>query len=132
MSDWNFLNSHRIRTGAYASDDSFGFCGAFNFALEGEARRILCIASDGMGWQHVSVSFGASNRKCPSWEIMCRVKDLFWEPTDWVCQFHPAASEYRNLHEGCLHLWRPTSEKLPTPLAIMVAPPPKQELDYAR
>jgi hypothetical protein len=53
------------------------------------------------------------------------VKDLFWELEDWVVQFHPAQSEYVNHHPGCLHLWRPLVEKLPTPLAIMVGPKPK-------
>lgn len=120
MSDWNFLNKHRVRTGHFASADSFGFNGAFEFALPGEARRIFVIASDGMGWQHVSVSFGAKSKSTPSWDLMCRVKDLFWEDSDCVVQFHPPKSEYVNNHVACLHLWRSLDAPQPMPQSIMV------------
>ena len=128
MSDWPFLNQHRIRKGPFASDESCGFNGAFSFALPGEARRIFCIASDSSEqpdglvlprWQHVSVSFG-QNTKTPCWEIMCKVKDLFFEPEDVVMQLHPAKSRYISLHNGCLHLWRPLEEKIPLPPEIYV------------
>ena len=120
MSDWTFLNRHRLRQGRLASDKTYGFNGAFAFAVPGEARLVCVIASDGLCWQHVSVSFGAHNHKIPSWEIMCRVKDLFWEPEDWVVQFHPAKSQSVNFHPGCLHLWRPLAQPLPTPPAETV------------
>lgn len=119
MSDWNFLNKHRLRTGQFASDESFGFNGAFQFRVAGENRTLRVIASDGMDWQHVSVSFGAV-RGTPSWEVMCKVKELFWEPEDWVVQFHPAESEYVNMHHGCLHLWRCLNAEQPKPNSIMV------------
>lgn len=122
MSDWIFLNKQRCRAlGDFYSDESFGFNGVFCFNLPGETRPIYCICSDGLGWQHVSVSFGKGAKRCPSWEIMCRVKDLFWEPTDWVVQFHPPASEYVNNHPGCLHLWRCIDGRsFPTPPAELV------------
>jgi hypothetical protein len=132
MSDWLFLNKHRVRAASatippqYVSDDSYGFNGLFRLPKDGEIVR--CIASDGTDcederfkWQHVSVSVEMDKRP-PRWGLMCWVKDLFWEPEDWVCQFHPAKSEYVNYHPACLHLWRPLKEKLPTPLAIMVGP----------
>jgi hypothetical protein len=119
MSNWNFLNNHRIGSGMFKSDASFGFNGLFGFALPGEARKIRCIASDGAGWEHVSVSFFGST-KTPSWEIMCRVKDLFWDESDWVIQFHPPKDEYVNNHPGCLHLWRSLDSKQPTPPSILV------------
>jgi hypothetical protein len=78
-------------------------------------------------WQHVSVSI-EHDKQPPRWKIMCYVKDLFWEPEDWVCQFHPAKSEYVNYNPACLHLWRPLVEKLPTPLAIMVGPKQKTKM----
>jgi hypothetical protein len=127
MSDWKFLNLHRFKKPSdralsmYWSEDSDGFNGLFRFVLD--TRWVRCIASDGMDWQHVSVSIEESQHP-PTWNMMCKVKDLFWEPEDWVCQFHPAHSEYVNHHPGCLHLWRPTAEKLPTPLSIMVGPKP--------
>lgn len=119
MSNWVFLNENRIRKGIYASTPDAGFNGAFTFMLPGEARRIYCIASDGEGWQHVSVSFGP-NKSTPSWELMCKIKELFFEDEDAVVQFHPAKSQYVNNHAGCLHLWRPTEQTVPTPPPEMV------------
>mgnify|MGYP001594984787 CR=1 FL=1 len=133
MSDWTFLNKHRVREATitvpamYASDDSYGFNGLFRLPKDGQTIR--CVASDGTGapdderfaWQHVSVSIEFDKRP-PRWDVMCWVKDLFWEPEDWVVQFHPAKSEYVNFHRACLHLWRPLKEKMPTPHHIMVGP----------
>jgi len=51
---------------------------------------------------------------------MCAVRDLFFEPDDWVVQFHPPAKEYVNNHPGCLHLWRPLDKPIPTPDSIMI------------
>lgn len=121
MSNWNFLNKHRVRRGAFASTSEDGFNGAFGFPLPGEARMVCVIASNGMGWDHVSVSFGQASKKTPSWEVMCAVKDLFWEPEDVVIQFHPKKSEYISNHPGCLHMWRCTDgREQPMPPAIMV------------
>lgn len=120
MSDWTFLNHQRVRYGAFASDESFGFAGMFEFALPGEPRRIRCLCSDGEGWQHVSVSFGPDAKHTPSWELMCRIKDLFWEDEDVVVQFHPPKSQYVNNHAYCLHLWRSLGEPQPIPPSILV------------
>lgn len=91
--------------------------GAFMVPFEGRDLRV--IASDGMGWEHVSVSL---RNRTPNWREMCLIKDLFWDPEDVVIQFHPRASEYVNFHAFCLHLWRPIGVELPTPPAIMVGP----------
>lgn len=59
--------------------------------------------------EHVSISCFKRNR-LPSWEIMCRTKELFWKPEEMVVQIHPAESRYvhgvGNL-KNVLHLWRP-------------------------
>jgi len=123
MSDWKFLSQHRHRGGIagimqkYISDDSDGFNGLFRFMCKGILVR--CIASDGEGWQHVSVTIEGEKRP-PPWDVMCEIKDLFWQDEDVVIQFHPAKSQYINNHSGCLHLWRPTAEKLPIPPTILV------------
>lgn len=132
MSDWPFLNKYRVRVATpmiperYCSDESYGFNGMFRLPREGGTVR--CVASDGSEmegpqwkWQHVSVAV-EGDRRPPKWALMCWVKDLFWEPEDWVVQFHPAHSEYGNFHPHCLHLWRPLLAKLPTPLSLMVGP----------
>lgn len=52
---------------------------------------------------------------------MCKIKDLFWEAQDCVCQFHPPKTEYVNNHAGCLHLWKCIDgREFPTPDSIMV------------
>lgn len=127
MSDWAFLHASRVRYGFYGSDDSAGFNGMFEFSLPGEARKIRCIASDCSEmpdgtprWQHVSVSFGPGSKHCPSWELMCRIKDLFWEPEEAVMQLHPPRSRWVNNHPGCLHLWRPLDAQIPLPPGFFV------------
>lgn len=63
-------------------------------------------------WEHVSVS---CEDRCPTWEEMQRVKELFWRDDETVIQFHPPKSEYVNHHQYCLHLWKPPySVELPS------------------
>lgn len=116
MSDWKTINAGRCHVGTFASDDCDGFNGFFKLFVAFQWVKI--IASDGEGWRHVSVSRLDSN-KVPTWEMMCAVKDLFWEPQAWVVQFHPAHSEYINNHPGCLHLWQPLDAPMPTPPSIL-------------
>lgn len=60
-------------------------------------------ASDGEGWEHVSVSHVS---RIPNWAEMCVIKDMFWGPEDLVIQFHPPKEDYVNDHPNVLHLWR--------------------------
>jgi len=80
-------------------------------------QKFMVIASNGMGWEHVSVS---RKDRCPTWAEMCQIKDLFWDDADCVVQYHPPHSEYVNNHPYCLHMWRPTGVALPIPDSIMV------------
>lgn len=110
-------NKYRIRDGRLGSDDSIGNAGAF--AIPNKGKVFFVIASDGCGWEHVSVHIDGS-KKTPNWSEMCFIKDLFWDEEDCVVQYHPAKSQYVNTHPGVLHLWRPIKEKLPTPPIFMV------------
>ena len=64
--------------------------------------------------EHVSVS-SFKRKQIPSWEIMCRVKDMFFRPDEMVVQIHPTEDRYlhgvsspgRKPLENVLHLWRP-------------------------
>lgn len=114
----------RIRIGRLASEEGDG---AFEIMMPG-GEKFFVIASTGMGWEHVSVSLVRVNRlkRCPNWEEMCFVKELFWEPEDVVVQYHPAQSEYVKCHEFVLHLWRPTGQELPRPIPAMVGPLPRK------
>lgn len=86
------------------------------FEIRWQDKRVFIISSDGMGWEHVSVS---TPNETPSWDLMCYVKDLFWSGEEWVIQFHPAKSDYINCHPHCLHLWKPTDQAFPTPPSIL-------------
>jgi hypothetical protein len=107
------------KAGAWSSDETFGNNGAFlippYLARKRPALRIM--VSDGLGWEHVSVSTAS---RCPTWEEMCFVKDLFWDEEDCVMQLHPPRSEWVNNHPYCLHLWRPTEQEIPRPMNEMV------------
>ena len=105
-----------IKGSPYASDSSYGNNGAF--AIPRNFKLLGVIASDGGGWEHVSVSTGRDN--CPTWEDMCFIKGMFWDPEDCVIQLHPPKSEYVNVHNYCLHLWRPVGQEIPRPPRWMV------------
>ena len=85
--------------------------------VPGPFRELTIIFSDGLGWEHVSVS---TPSRVPNWDEMCFVKNLFWSADDVVVQFHPAAADYVNHHPYCLHLWRPNGINFPTPAPILV------------
>jgi hypothetical protein len=115
----------RITKGHGASDKGFGNNGAFWVPIKGArgglAAPFKAIASDGAGWEHVSVSLP---KRCPTWDEMCIIKDLFWDPTDAVIQIHPPKAEYVSYHPYCLHLWRKTGTNafFEAPPSILVGP----------
>lgn len=106
------------------SDSSYGNNGAFRIPHPNIMYYYFnVIISDGMGWEHVSVSLTSTKRKverCPTWSEMCFIKDLFWSDDECVIQFHPPKSEYVSNHPYCLHLWKPTFTNLPLPDSTMV------------
>ncbi len=107
---------YRVRDGRLGSDAKYGNNGAFAVKLQ-RGQEVFVIASDQMGWEHVSVS---RRDRCPSWEEMCQIKSLFWGPDDCVVQYHPPESDYVNNHPFCLHLWRPVGIEFPAPPSLMV------------
>lgn len=66
-------------------------------------RGTFVMGRDEGGLEHVSVQL---QRKLPTWEEMCEVKDIFWENEEMVVQIHPRKSEYVNITDA-LHLCRP-------------------------
>lgn len=91
--------------------------GAFKIKSPLSDRVLYIIASDGEGWEHVSVHALSLNRtfKLPTHEEMCFIKDTFWDEEDVVVHYYPRKSEYVNIHETTLHLWRATEKEFPTP-----------------
>jgi hypothetical protein len=120
------LRNHKI----LGSDNSLGNNGFFIIPHSKIVDHCFNIqASDGglddtdQKWEHVSVSVAHEKKKpirCPTWIEMCFVKDLFWDSGDCVIQYHPAKSDYINMHEFVLHLWRPVGLVIQTPPSLMV------------
>lgn len=117
-----FVEKTRITHGDIAglnTDSTYGPNGAFLLLHPASIYPMLfVIASDGMGWDHVSVTCKDA-RRCPTWEEMCWVKDLFWDKDEVVIQYHPAEKDYINNHPYCLHLFKPQGV-FPVPLPEMV------------
>lgn len=91
------------------------------FRVMAGGKSFLAVVSNGGGWEHVSVSPYSTKRKsCPTWEEMCELKNIFFEPEERVVQYHPPKSEYVNQHPYCLHLWRYTAGEMPHPPKIFV------------
>lgn len=114
MKNLNELNKYRVDLfgNGYLGDE---YNGAFKISYQG--TYYFVIASNGEGWEHVSVSH---SQRIPSWEVMCKIKDMFFHEEEVVMQLHPKKSEYVNNHSNCLHLWRPINEIIPTPPKFLV------------
>lgn len=88
--------------------------GCFEIQIDGS--KYFIIASNGDGWEHVSVS---NKKHIPSWKVMSKIKDLFFEENETVIQFHPKKSEYVNNSNNCLHLWKPINKEIELPPTIL-------------
>ncbi len=92
-----------------------GFRGLIS--LNGKIASI--VASNGAGWEHVSISFMKGN-KMPTWEDMCTLKEKMWYDDETVIQIHPSKDEYVNNLSNCLHLWRCTYKDMVLPPSCLV------------
>ena len=111
---------YRVTRGIMATDSSFGNNGIFIIPFSNRTYANV-IASDGEGWEHVSVHMNSEGKQgTPTWAEMCKIKDLFWGEEETVIQFHPKKSEYVNNHKHCLHLWKPVNIEIPLPSSDLV------------
>jgi hypothetical protein len=95
-------------------------CGVFMVPSPIDAAPMCVIAAVGMGWDHVSVS---RPNRCPNWPEMSYVNRAFFLEDEVAMELHVAESEHINVHEHCLHLWRPIDGRvIPMPPSIMVGP----------
>ena len=120
------LESGRVTDGPFGSDSLNGFDGAF--FVQGPVKGVLLkiVSTSGLdpvaqNWEHVSVS---TEHRCPNWDEMCFVKDLFWDDEECVVQFHQPKSQYVNHHPYCLHLWKHRYAQLKPPASVLVGPKP--------
>ncbi|MGL5433773.1 MAG: DUF7694 domain-containing protein [Lachnospiraceae bacterium] len=94
-----------------------GSDGGHGYVHYGSLKNCTVIWSYGGGWEHVSI---APTGRTPTWDEMCKVKNMFWHEDETVIQYHPASSDYVNLSKTCLHLWKPIDQKLLIPPQIFV------------
>jgi hypothetical protein len=124
------LKNHAI----LGSDSSYGNNGFFIIPHHRIIDYFYNVqASDGMGWEHVSITLTKKENigkvrikkveRCPTWEEMCYIKNLIWGEDLTVMQLHPPKSEYVNMHEYCLHLWKPVGVEINLPDSLMVGLP---------
>lgn len=118
----SIVEAGRVREGPYGSDASSGLQGAF-FVRALTGIRLKIIACDGAdpearGWEHVSVS---CEGRCPDWEEMVFVKELFWNNTETVVQFHPQKEKHINVHPYVLHLWKRVDREFELPPPELIA-----------
>lgn len=75
------------------------------------------IFSNGCGFEHLSVSTPV---RTPTWDEMCKMKEIFWRDDEVCMQLHPKKEEYVNNHNYCLHIWKPIDKEIPMPPSVMV------------
>ena len=116
MRNLNLLNKHR-RPHPLFGEMGDETCGCFKTSVG--KTEFWAIASQEGGWEHVSIS-PAKKMRCPTWEEMTAIKNLFFEPDEIVLQYIMPESKNINIHKNCLHMWRPQNEKIPMPPTYMV------------
>ena len=121
MRDLHELDRWRItdptaltHTGGWAGDDA---CGGFVIPSPIDGQRMVVMASNGDGWDHVSVS---RKNRVPNWAEMSHVYRLFFTPDEAAMQLHVPADQHINIHPFVLHLWRPHTTDIPLPPRLFV------------
>lgn len=117
MRDLFELNQYRRCEWELRAHGVLGDRGNGCFVIERNGIELCCLASNGGGWDHVSVS---TSERCPTWEEMSFIHRLFARPGETWVQFHVPETEHVNEHPYCLHLWRKQSGQQSKPPATMV------------
>ena len=77
------------------------------------------ICSTGAGWEHVSVS-PYIRRIIPSYDDMCKLKDMFWNEDEDAIHIFPRKDNYVNNLENCIHLWACSYKPMVLPPSCLV------------
>lgn len=94
-------------------------CGLFVFASPTDGKPLRCIAAQGEGWDHVSVSRAD---RMPDWTEMEAIAKLFFKRDEYAMQLQVPQNDHINFHPFCLHWWRPIDTPIPLPPSYMVGP----------
>ena len=111
------IENYRVQPPGYESRPGKNW-GAFQIGALKVLSSGTCDGNpEARGWEHVSVSLP---NRCPTWEEMDRVKNLFWRDDETVIQFHPRRDAKINAHRYCLHLWKMDGTEFVLPPSILV------------
>ena len=118
--------NERVNVGAKGFDGFSGIVRLYGYTA-------TLIVSTGAGWEHASICPLKKNI-IPSWEDMCKLKDIIWPEDEAVIQIHPIKEEYVNIMPNCLHLWRCIYKEMVLPPSCLVGPlkgQTREEFDQA-
>jgi len=87
------------------------------WVIAAQLGDILVVASNGKGWDHVSVSLAY---RTPLYEEMKGIKRIFFRDDEWAMELHAPVKDHISVHPYCLHMWRPQGADIPTPPEEMV------------
>ena len=107
-----FLN-HLIRE--IDNDEIFQFYGHYTDPIT--RKDYLVKFTQGFGWEHLSVS---TRNKTPEWDVMCKLKEIFWRDDECCVEYHPKREDYVNNMPYCLHIWKKIDEEFEMPPSILV------------
>lgn len=128
MKNLNVFNQYRIKLWGLYGDATNG---KFIIPRKNKSGYYQVIASDGLGWDHVSACLLDNQKNLVErslrWEEMCEIKEMFFEEGIEVVQIHPKKEDYIDDHPYVLHLWRPNSLEMPLPTKNDILSNYKQE-----
>lgn len=117
--NFQHLDQYRINSGMFASPNGASFgafqCNDLRIISSGSESEMGTLLN---GFEHVSVSCA---KRTPMWEEMYVIKDMFWDDEECVIQYFPPKSQYVNVHQYCLHMWRPIGATIPIPPRHLLA-----------
>lgn len=120
MIDLNRLNKYRRVDQAVAEHYGSlgdGDCGAFEVPSAVDLKPMFVIASVSDNWDHISVS---RQNRAPNQLELDQVFRLFFAPGETAVQFFVPTADHINVHNNCLHLWRPRLAPMPRPPQVFV------------
>lgn len=83
-----------------------GLTGFVRLIRSGRPRNYsLVIGCDEEGMEHASISCMDMSH-IPGWEELCELKDIVWKDEEECYQVFPKKSQYVNIMENCMHIWR--------------------------
>lgn len=86
--------------------------GAFSVQSKQDGGYMHVIATSGEGWDHISVSRAD---RVPDYYEMKYIAELFLKSGEVAMQLYVPSKDHVNIHNNCLHWFRPTKKEIPLP-----------------